>query len=166
MYTYFSILSSRATESQAKNLASLALDRLRNQASLAVQDPDRFPEGFVGVAQLRDDVLRDEFSAKRRQRLWSKVQAKVEGNANVRSAVREGRSGEVGRVWEWVGAADAEEGWSGRKRDGTRMSLGSPLAGASPSLGYGSGSVKKEERDDDVRGGGERSRWSEGRPVY
>jgi hypothetical protein len=59
------------------------------------------------MAQLRDDVLRDEFSAPRRARLWEKVQKKVEANSNVRPMVRESATGDVGRVWEWVGAVGA-----------------------------------------------------------
>jgi hypothetical protein len=59
------------------------------------------------MAQLRDDVLRDEFSASRRKKLWEKVQAKVEVNSNVRPSVREDRNGEVGRVWEWIGSVGA-----------------------------------------------------------
>ena len=84
----------------------------------------------MSVAQLRDDVLRDEFSASRRKKLWEKVQRKVEGNSNVRPMVREGRSGDVGRVWEWVGAVGLIEspppsgdGGHKRRRSG-RVSFG------------------------------------------
>ena len=56
------------------------------------------------MAQLRDDVLRDEFSTMSRKKLWEKVQKKVEHNSNVRAVSRESRSGDVGRVWEWIGA--------------------------------------------------------------
>jgi hypothetical protein len=80
------------------------------------------------MAQLRDDVLRDEFSASRRTKLWEKVQKKVESNSNVRPMVREGRTGDVGRVWEWIGAVGAIEGtpYSSEKRKsgGFRDSLG------------------------------------------
>jgi hypothetical protein len=61
------------------------------------------------MAQLRDDVLRDEFSASRRKKLWEKVQAKVELNSNVRSSVKTDLNGEVGRVWEWIGSVGALE---------------------------------------------------------
>lgn len=82
------------------------------------------------MAQLRDDVLRDEFSASRRKKLWEKVQAKVEANSNVRPMVREGRTGDVGRVWEWIGAVGALESpyaaekVDRRKSGGFRDSLG------------------------------------------
>ena len=79
------------------------------------------------MAQLRDDVLRDEFSAARRKKLWEKVQKKVESNSNVRPMVREGRTGDVGRVWEWIGAVGAIDNTpysDRRKSGGFRDSLG------------------------------------------
>lgn len=78
------------------------------------------------MAQLRDDVLRDDHNANRRKKLWDKVQRKVEGNANVRPMVREGRSGDVGRVWEWVGAIAMLESPpdSGNRRRSGRVSFG------------------------------------------
>lgn len=108
-YTRYSITSSRSEEKRAKELASLALNQLAEQASLHAAEPDRWDEGFISVAQLRDDVLRNDFSSTRRRKIWEKVQKKVEGNANVRPMVREGRGGDVGRVWEWVGAVRAIE---------------------------------------------------------
>lgn len=98
------------------------------------------------MGQLRDDVLRDEFSANRRQKLWEKVQKKVEANSNVRSSIREGRSGEVSRAWEWIGAVGAiEAGGSGKS---TRF--GTPL-----------GAIQSKED-----GMVERRTWEEGRPIY
>lgn len=94
----------RETERKAKQLAGLALEKLSIQASLHAQDPAVFPDGYMSMTQLRDDVLRDDFSAARRKLLWEKVQKKVEANSNVRPMVRESRTGDVGRVWEWVGA--------------------------------------------------------------
>lgn len=78
------------------------------------------------MAQLRDDVLRDEFSTMRRKTLWEKVQRKVEHNSNVRPMVREGRSGDVGRVWEWVGAIGMLESLppSNDRRKSGRVSFG------------------------------------------
>jgi hypothetical protein len=115
-------------------LAGLALDKLNDQAILHKQDPETWGENYISMAQLRDDVLRDEFSASRRKKLWEKVQKKVEGNANVRPMVREGRTGDVGRVWEWVGALGAidtspyVDKVDRRKSGGFRSSLGG-LAG-------------------------------------
>jgi hypothetical protein len=112
------------------------------------------------MTQLRDDVLRDEFSAKRRQRLWEKVQKKVEHNSNVRAAVREGRSGDVARMWEWIGPVQLiEDGRSGR-RESSRFSLGPVVRGSSPA------------RMSPMREGGDRhetkevKNWNEGRPMY
>jgi hypothetical protein len=80
------------------------MDRLSLHASLHATDPTTFPEAHMSMAQLRDDLLRTDFSAARRKILWEKVQKKVEANSNVRPMVRENRAGDVGRVWEWVGA--------------------------------------------------------------
>lgn len=122
------ITSGRETERRAKQLASLALEKLGIQASLHAQEPDVYQENYISMAQLRDDVLRDEFSASRRKKLWEKVQKKVEGNANVRPMVREGRTGDVGRVWEWVGAVGMLESPQGaetgnRRKSGRRVSF-------------------------------------------
>lgn len=109
VYVKSSINYRHTTEEKAKTLAKIALDKLAVQAALHAQDPRAFPESFISMAQLRDDVLRDEFSAKRRAKLWERVQRKVEQNSNVRPSVRESRSGDVSRVWEWVGAVAAIE---------------------------------------------------------
>ncbi|KAK4574221.1 inner nuclear membrane protein enriched at telomere/subtelomere region [Recurvomyces mirabilis] len=130
-YGRYRITSGRATEQKAKVLASRALELLSQQAALHAYDPDSYGENYMSVAQLRDDVLRDEFSASRRKILWERVQRKVEGNSNVRPMVREGRTGDVGRVWEWVGAVGLIEGStpstvekSGRRKSVNRVSFG------------------------------------------
>lgn len=99
------------------------------QAALHAQDPNVYPENYISVAHLRDDVLRDEFRSDKRNKLWEKVQKKVEGNANVRPMVREARSGDVARVWEWVGAvgllenSPGEDGGGARRRKSGRVSF-------------------------------------------
>lgn len=103
-YLQYVVRKDRITERRAKYLASLALDRLATHQNQHLQDPKAYPEAWISMGQLRDDILRNEFSASRRQRLWEKVQKKVEQNSNVRPMVREGRTGEVSRVWEWIGA--------------------------------------------------------------
>jgi hypothetical protein len=124
------ITSGRETEKKAKALASLALQKLNEQASLHAYDPDSYPQGYMGVSQLRDDVLRDVDSTRARKALWERVQKKVEGNSNVRPMVREGRTGDVGRVWEWVGAVNMIEDSpsmverSSRRKSGNRVSFG------------------------------------------
>ena len=107
------------------------------------------------MVQLRDNVLRDEFSAKRRDVIWRRVQAIVERNANVRSSVREGRAGEISRVWEWIGIVPSlEDTWSGGRRESGRKwndyrpeYHGAPEGSAGP--------LVVEQR-----------RWDEGRPIY
>lgn len=137
-------------------------------------DPGVWGESYISMAQLRDDVLRNEFSASRRKKLWEKVQAKVEANSNVRPMVREGRAGDVGRVWEWIGAvgaiespaaaaaasySDSEARADRRKSGGFRDSLGG-LAGEKLIEPASSGSGNAE--------GGKRSlgKWEESPGRY
>ncbi|EON67958.1 hypothetical protein W97_07455 [Coniosporium apollinis CBS 100218] len=168
-YARWSIAYNREMEARAKQLASYALDRLAVQAALHAQDPHAYGEAYIPMGQLRDDVLRDEFSATRRQRLWERVQKKVEGNSNIRPMVREGRSGDVSRVWEWVGAIRAIEGVDGgsARRESSRFSFG-PIAGSSPAVGssliVGSSPIKEDEGI--KREMMQMNKWDEGRPIY
>jgi len=145
----------------------MALDRLHTQASLHAADPDAYPEPYISMSHLRDDVLRNEFSAKRRAKLWERVQVKVEGNSNCRPMVREGKHGDVSRVWEWIGAVQAIEGvdgpGSGKPTSGSRrQSARFGNIASSPHSEYSTiPEVKK--------GNGEMSevrKWDEGRPIY
>lgn len=124
------------------------LDRLATQAALHGRGDAA--EAWVSIGQLRDDILRDEFSVARREGIWKKVRAVVEMNANVRTSVREGRGGEVSRVWEWIGSVGllGEDAWSAGRKSNTRMSLVGPemLEGG---VGFPEG-----------------RNWDEGRPVY
>lgn len=129
-YGRYTITSGRETEVKAKQLASLALEKLSYQAALHATEPEFYAEGYIPMAQLRDDVLRSEFSSTRRKKLWERVQKKVEGNSNVRPMTRTNRAGDVGRVWEWVGAVQLLENGSsspmtgeGRRKSG-RVSFG------------------------------------------
>lgn len=149
-YGKYSITSSRAMEARAKQLASDAFDRLATQAAFSKQDPTVYPEKGISMAQLRDDVLRNEFSSSRRQKLWERVQKKVEFNSNVRAAVRTTSTGDVARMWEWVGPVKLlEDGRSNGKRESERFSFG---IGSSPT------SAPKEMK--------EVQKWDEGRPIY
>ena len=151
----YQFTSSRDANARVPQLVAVTLNRLATQAALSVQDPRAVPEAWISVGQLRDDVLRDEFSAKRRENLWRKVKAVVELNANVRASVREGRGGEVSRVWEWIGSVGAlEDGWASGKRESGRYSFG-PIGGSSPA-------DTTEGRQDMIQ----RSTWDEGRPIY
>jgi len=150
----------RSTSTRAKELAGVTLDKLATQASLHATDPASFPEPYVSMVALRDDVLREEFSARERTRLWDVVKGLVEGNANVRTMVREGRTGEVSRVWEWIGAVQMLESpeASGR-RSSKRFSLGGAgrIAGSKDRL---------VEDDTATPDKGEVRKWREGPQNY
>ncbi|KAI9720621.1 MAG: hypothetical protein M1812_002801 [Candelaria pacifica] len=151
----YQFTSVRDANARVPQLVAVTLNRLATQAALSVQDPRAVPEAWISVGQLRDDVLRDEFSAKRRESLWRKVKVVIELNANVRASVREGRGGEVSRVWEWIGSVGAlEDGWSSGKRESGRYSLG-PIGGSSPT-------DAAEGRHEIIQ----RGTWDEGRPIY
>lgn len=159
------LTASRSTEETAKKLAELALDRLSTQASLHAADPDAYPEPYISMSHLRDDVLRNEFSAKRRAKLWERVKIKVEGNSNCRPMVREGKHGDVSRVWEWIGAVQAIEGvdgpGSGRPSNGKRQSARFGNIASSPHSEFSTvPEVKKGGEVSEVR------KWDEGRPIY
>ncbi|KIX05894.1 uncharacterized protein Z518_03867 [Rhinocladiella mackenziei CBS 650.93] len=106
----------QATE-QIPGLVATTLDRLATQAAL--KEDGRTTEPFISVGQLRDDVLRNVFSASERERVWQNVRKIVEGNSNVRAATREGgKTGEWSRVWEWIGPVDLAPGLDGRRSGG------------------------------------------------
>lgn len=80
----------------------------------------------------------------------------------MRAAVREGRSGDVARVWEWIGGIGgvrssnvrgSELSGNGRRHSG-RLSLSSPS---------GAGDESNQEMTASRR---ESRRWDEGRPIY
>lgn len=131
----------------------LALEKLSTQAALHAHDPSVYREDFLPVPQLRDDVLRSEWSTFRRRKLWEKVQQKVEHNANVRPAVRESSSGDVGRVWQWVGHVGLIEsppstGGGHERRKSGRVSFGGeqwiPAHGGTPEMSQVGASKWKE----------------------
>lgn len=160
-YVKHRITDRNETEVKAKQMASLALEKLSIQAALHAQDPDAHRDKYMSVAQLRDDVLRDEFSAGRRKKLWEKVQKKVEGNSNVRPMVREGRTGDVGRVWEWVGAVgilEAPPSGSSRRKSG-RANLTSDFIGEDSSMVVSE--IRGPKRDDFKT-----AKWEESRPYF
>ena len=159
-YARYSITSGRERETKAKQLAGVALDRLSQQAALHAAEPDIYREGYLPMAQLRDDVLRSEWSTFNRKKLWDEVQKKVEKNSNVRPMVREGRSGDVGRVWEWVGAVGMIESPDGgenvrRRKSGRGVSFGGERWIEPSSIVSGDGSEMSEI-----------GRWKEGGSYY
>lgn len=93
---------------------------------LASQKEDAYEAGgeddtFLFLPNLRDDILRHIHSLSKREKIWQRVRAVVEQNTNVRTGQREGKNGEVGRAWEWIGPSGAIEG-SVRRRG--RVSFG------------------------------------------
>lgn len=149
-YGKYALTNSRAMEARAKQLASDVFERLANHAALSSEEPGAYPDKGISMAQLRDDVLRNEFSSSRRQKLWERVQKKVEFNSNIRAAVRTTTSGDVARMWEWVGPVKLlEDGRSSGKRQSGRFSLG--MGSSSPAAANETKDVQK---------------WDEGRPIY
>lgn len=150
-YGNYSYKNNRFMEARAKQLASDAFDRLANQAAWSIQDPSSYPDKGISMAQLRDDVLRDEFSASRRKKLWERVQKKVEFNANIRAAVKTTNTGDVARMWEWVGPVQlVDDGRGSGMRRSDRFSFGNSV-GSSPPSG---------SRQDGIQ------KWDEGHPIY
>lgn len=143
------------------DLVATTLDRLATQAALYARGDAR--EAWVPIGQLRDDVLRTELQGSRREALWKRVRSVVEGNANVRAAVREGRGGDVARVWEWIGGIGGVGGdleSSPRRRESGKVRF---------SLSHGEDDVLRAdgEADSIVRSPPRESKkWDEGRPVY
>lgn len=63
------------------------------------------PTPYFVKDQLRDFILQDEHVLSKRQRIWEKVAAVVEGNANIRVNQEEVDGGDEVKVWRWVGSA-------------------------------------------------------------
>jgi hypothetical protein len=147
LYIRSLFLSRSAINAAVPHLVSLTLDRLASQAALHVQEKEIYPESWISIGQLRDDVLRNEHSVSKREKLWSRVRNIVEMNANVRSSQRESRSGEISRVWEWIG--HVENGDRERRRKSGRVSWGVYDEHSSPVSGMDAG-----------------PKWEEARPIY
>jgi len=153
-YARYKYASYTATVAQVPHLVSLTLDRLASQAALHAQDKESFPERWISIGQLRDDVLRDEHSVSKREALWSRVRKIVEMNANVRASQREDRNGEISRVWEWIGAVGGIESGEERRRKSGRVSWGAYGDSSSPVSGSDGGPEIVQQK------------WLEGRPIY
>lgn len=164
LYTRYRIMSWRAARARIPGLVATTLDRLATQAALHARGDAA--EEWISVGQLRDDVLRDEFDLKRREDIWKLVKAVVEMNANIRASVREGRGGEVSRVWEWIGSVGVlgDEAWSNHQKAGRRATFDYRV-----SFGGDTGSSPVTKVNDSVgpRSSDEAPRkWDEGRPIY
>ncbi|KAL2212678.1 hypothetical protein CC79DRAFT_439864 [Sarocladium strictum] len=144
IYMRFRYRQHVALSAQVPALVDLVLGRLSNQKVLGEEDVD---DPWLFLPNLRDDVLRSVHSLSERDRIWQKVKAVVELNSNVRTSQREGRSGEVGRAWEWIGPVAGD---GVRRRKSGRVSWGADVKSESP-VPEGPREVKK---------------WDEPRPVY
>jgi hypothetical protein len=164
-YVRHRILAYKAATAQIPGLVATTLDRLATQAAL--KEDGRTKEAHLSTGGLRDDVLRNVFSVRERERVWTNVRKIVEGNSNVRAATREGRGGEVGRTWEWIGPVDfAGVAGMDRRRSGLGYSLGGESRrslGITP--GTDSGDVSLLSNGGEASQKGDRS-WNEGRDYY
>ncbi|KAI1142659.1 Man1-Src1p-C-terminal domain-containing protein [Hypoxylon sp. FL0543] len=147
-YARYQYKSNRAAAAQVPALVDLVLERLANQKQLGEEDVD---DPWLFLPNLRDDVLRSVHSLSQREKIWQKVRAVVEQNSNVRTTQREGRSGEVGRAWEWIGPTAGDH--STRRRRSGRISLG-------PDAGVGSPAADGDNKSRAYQ------KWEEPRPVY
>lgn len=152
----------RALAAQIPALVDEVLERLATQKEVAFEAGD--DDAFLFLPNLRDDVLRSLHSLSDRERLWQRVRAVVEQNSNVRTGQREGRNGEVGRAWEWIGPSrlGAGDGSVSRRRKSVRVSWGPDVKNGEIE-GLSSGRLASEalERKPVHR------KWEEGgRPIY
>jgi hypothetical protein len=152
-YGKYSFDQNRAMEERAKQLTSDVFVQLANHAALSIQEPNAYPDPGLSMAQLRDDILRMEFSGTRRQKLWDRVKKKVEFNSNVRAAVRQAPNGDISRMWEWTGPMRLLE--DGHSSSGKRQSgRFGPSTGMDDSPSVGGNEMREVQK------------WDEGRPIY
>ncbi|OTA98496.1 hypothetical protein M426DRAFT_109532 [Hypoxylon sp. CI-4A] len=144
IYAQYQYKSNRAAAAKVPGLVDIVLERLATQKQLGDEDID---DPWLFLPNLRDDVLRSVHSLSQREKIWQRVRAVVEQNSNIRTSQREGRSGEVGRAWEWIGPMTGDH--SGRRRRSGRASYGPDTSIDSPSV-------------DAAR----HQKWEESRPIY
>ncbi|KAJ5928527.1 hypothetical protein N7466_007483 [Penicillium verhagenii] len=166
IYTRARLRAGKSDRARVPELVATTLDRLATQAALHARGGAQ--DSHLPIGQLRDDVLRFELHGKRREELWALVRRVVEENANVRAAVREGRSGDVSRSWEWIGgigSVDIGGDSTGRqgsaRRDSGRQSLSSPINNTD--AGHHMAANTEDVSTSSPR---ESRRWNEGRPIY
>ncbi|KAK4250840.1 Man1-Src1p-C-terminal domain-containing protein [Corynascus novoguineensis] len=149
-------LHNRALAAQIPALVDEVLERLATQKEVAFEGGDE--DAFLFLPNLRDDVLRSLHSLSDRERLWQRVRAVVEQNSNVRTGQREGRNGEVGRAWEWIGPSrlGAGDGAASRRRKSARVSWGQDVKGQ----------TEDKPAPDALERKAVHRKWEEGRPIY
>ncbi|GFF22666.1 inner nuclear membrane protein SRC1 [Aspergillus udagawae] len=162
VYARAKILARRSDLARVPELVATTLDRLATQAALHARGEAKEP--YIPIGQLRDDVLRSELHGRRREELWRRVRNVVEGNANIRAAVREGRGGDVARVWEWIGGIGGVHGNALESSATRRGESNHQLPYSSPSSEGNRLPVDQHQLT--PRSPGELRRWDEGRPVY
>jgi len=163
-YARARVLARRKDIARVPELVATSLDRLATQAALYARGGAVEP--YIPIGQMRDDVLRSELHGKRREELWRRVQRIVEGNANVRAAVREGRSGDVARSWEWIGGIGGV-GVTGGEYEGSARRESARFSLPSPSSNIDAGhQVSKGVNDESATSPRQSRRWDEGRPIY
>lgn len=150
IYARARFLSDRAAAAKVPALVDQVLDRLAQQKERGGYDEDDLEDPWLFLPNLRDDVLRSTHSLRQRERIWQRVKAVVEQNSNVRTSQREGRSGEVGKAWEWIGPTTGES--SARRRKSGRVSWGPD--------------VKSEDSPSSAEKSYLHQKWEEPRPVY
>ncbi|KAI1106706.1 Man1-Src1p-C-terminal domain-containing protein [Jackrogersella minutella] len=150
IYAKYQYKARRAAAAQVPALVDLVLERLANQKQLGDEDID---DAWLFLPNLRDDVLRSVHSLSQREKIWQRVRAVVEQNSNVRTSQREGRSGEVGRAWEWIGPTAGAS--STRRRRSGRVSYG-PDAGVADSPTGDNNTIPHARHQ----------KWEEARPIY
>ncbi|KAI1390118.1 Man1-Src1p-C-terminal domain-containing protein [Hypoxylon trugodes] len=148
IWAQYQYKSNRAAAKKVPALVDLVLERLATQKQLGEEDID---DPWLFLPNLRDDVLRSVHSLSQREKIWQRVKAVVEQNSNVRTSQREGRSGEVGRAWEWIGPLAGGDHSARRRRSG-RMSFGPDTSIDSPSV--------------DAASRPQHQKWEEPRPIY
>ncbi|RDW93765.1 putative sister chromatid separation protein (Src1) [Aspergillus mulundensis] len=154
-YARSRVLARRSDLARVPELVATTLDRLATQAALHARGHAHEPH--IPIGQLRDDVLRSELRGNRREEIWKRVRNVVEGNANVRASVREGRGGDVARTWEWIGGI----GGVGKQIEGSAERVHfSPVTSSETRSPSGLDTPPVGSQEKAVR------KWDEGRPIY
>jgi hypothetical protein len=165
-YPYYRYKDNQATQQEAKKYAAAVYSSLQEDAAMLAYDPMNTRDGYISVTQLRDDVLRNEFSSSRRKALWRHVEKLVEQNSNVRTKVGTLDTGDVGRGWRWTGAVrsvedSAERPSTGSRRGSSRYSMPQALSSSPPMAQIGKGANGEARPKEEFR------RWDSGsRPAF
>ncbi|KAL4911051.1 hypothetical protein BDW74DRAFT_142343 [Aspergillus multicolor] len=157
-YARSRVLARRSDLARVPELVATTLDRLATQAALHARGHAHEPH--IPIGQLRDDVLRSELRGNRREEIWKRVRNVVEGNANVRASVREGRGGDVARTWEWIGGIGGVGGVEKQIEGGAERVHFSPVTSSETRSPSGLDTPPVGSQEKAVR------KWDEGRPIY